>query len=280
MDLAIAFQSMFLLLFGLSMVGLGLFTTYFGAGKSRIIGGLLLAIGIVVLAIFYVMAADHWEMDDISDSFLGVVGITLGGGVSFGLVIALMMIIKENEPEIPGLDDWEKELAEEKTEDAKSEDAEDTQSEPSEEGTEPAPEEGSQPEGEEPQPLTEEPAAASEEGPVEDEEPTEPAPPTDDDMSEFLREKEENKIVKEDWEKVGPDGAPEEVPPEGYSPDEEPEDDGTPEDAPEELPEDPEEEPEPPAPAPDIENDPYSEPAATPEEVPEGDEPVEKKEGE
>ena len=65
MDLYVAFMSMFLLGFGIAALGLGIFTTYFGAGKSRAIGVILGLIGIVVLMIFYGMTIDHfgygWE---------------------------------------------------------------------------------------------------------------------------------------------------------------------------------------------------------------------------
>ena len=60
MDLYVAFISMFLLAFGITALGLGIFSTYFGAGKSRIIGFLLSGIGVIVLLIFYGMTIDHF----------------------------------------------------------------------------------------------------------------------------------------------------------------------------------------------------------------------------
>jgi len=199
-DLYVAFLSMFLLAFGLSALGLGAFTTYFGAGKSRIIGMILTLIGIVVLLIFYFMTIDYfgydWESEDVFNAFLIVIGIIIGAAVSFGLVIGLMMVIKEPEPEIPGIEDWEKGLS--KMEDEKPE-----EEKKPEEGVEKVDEEPAvEPEGD----ADKEPEEVQPEEPAPEEEPT-------DDMSEFLKDKEEKKIVKEDWEKVGEGGEVEE--PEG-----------------------------------------------------------------
>ena len=106
MDLIVAFISMFLLAFGITALGLGLFSTYFGAGKSRAIGVILALIGIVVLLIFYLMTIDHfgygWVQDDVSDSFLGVIGMLIGIVLSIVVVIGLMVVIKEDEPAVPG----------------------------------------------------------------------------------------------------------------------------------------------------------------------------------
>jgi len=213
--LQVAFASMFLLAFGLSAFGLGLFTTYFGAGKSRMIGVILTLIGIVVLLIFYLMAIDHfgygWASDDVKDSFLGVLGITIGGILSFALVIILMMIIKEPEPEIPGIEDWEKELAAmdtDKPEEEKEPKAEGEESEekgPSEDVPEPEGE-GDEGAGETKEADEGEKDSDEADGSV-GEEPT-------DAMAAFLKDKEEKKIVKEEWEKVDDEAsitAPEET---------------------------------------------------------------------
>ena len=101
MDLYVAFWSMFLLSLGLISLGLGLFTAYFGAGKSKIIGTILTIIGIFVLLILYLMTIDHWgygwDSDDVKDSFLGLVGILLGISASLALIVALMMVLKEKD---------------------------------------------------------------------------------------------------------------------------------------------------------------------------------------
>jgi hypothetical protein len=303
MDLAVAFVSMFLLAFGLAALGLGLFTMYFGAGKSRIIGVILGLIGLVVLVIFYLLTIDHfghgWLSEDVSDSFMGVLGITIGGIASFGLIICLMMFIKEPEPEIPGLEDWEKELSEmedkpgdgdkeDKPADGEPEgipgdaDKEDTPDSPdAEEGMQdeiPSPEEIPEPETPDDGDSVDE-TKADEEPQVDDE--------PKDEMSEFLREKEENKIVKEDWEKVEDEPSPEDDAGES-EPSEEPVESGP---AEEEIPEEPEPtDPEPPFPS--EEEIPEEPPAPVEEEIPDepelseeeppapAEEEIEKKEGE
>ncbi|MCK4613260.1 MAG: hypothetical protein KAU14_00530, partial [Thermoplasmata archaeon] len=199
MDLAVAFESMFLLAFGLTGLGLGLFTAYFGAGKSRIIGVILALIGIVVLALFYLMTVDYfgydWGTEDVTDSFLGLIGIILGGLVAIGLIVGLMMVIKEKEAELPGMEDWEKGLEEPKVEEEKPEEA------PSEEvpGAAPAPEEEKELEEKEEEPVPEE--------------------VPEDEMEEYLRMKEEKTVV-EDWEKVKEEEK-EEAPEEPPAPEEE-----------------------------------------------------------
>lgn len=202
MDLYVAFASMFLLSFGIVALGLGIFTTYFGAGKSRVIGVILSLIGVVVLLIFYLMTIDHfgygWMEDDVYDSFLGVVGMLIGAILSIVLVIGLMMVIKEDEPEIPGIEDWEKELEQDDSPDVKSEDAKEGEDESVAEGEkigivpDKKHTECDEPSGDSTgKPAPEEPGAE---------------PESKDEMSEFLRDKEEKKIVKEDWEKVDEDG--------------------------------------------------------------------------
>ena len=47
------FISMLLLVFAIGTMIAGLFTIYFGSGRSRTIGGMLFLIGIIMAAIFY-----------------------------------------------------------------------------------------------------------------------------------------------------------------------------------------------------------------------------------
>ena len=203
MDLYVAFMSMVLLGFGIAALGLGIFTTYFGAGKSRAIGVILGLIGIVVLMIFYGMTIDHfgygWVQDDVSDSFLGVIGMLIGVVLSIVLVIGLMMVIKEDEPEVPGIDDWKKDLEVDDSEDMKTGDDEEVV-----DGSEIKDEEdGIGPDDMDA--VSDDPIADETEEEAPGEEPADDPGP-EDDMSDFLKDKEEKKIVKEDWEKVDEDG--------------------------------------------------------------------------
>ena len=207
MDIAVAFYSMFLLAFGLSALGLGIFTSYFGAGKSRVIGVILTLIGVLVIGAFYIMTMDHWVCEDVKDSFLGVIGITLGAALSMGLIVGFMMLIKEEETEIPDVENPEKELkpAGDETKEDKNEEEKPSGEEEIKEST------GNQPEQEEIPGISSKEEGTVPEGaeePVGEYEPVgglagdSPEEIPDDEMSEYLREKEKKKIVKEDWEKV------------------------------------------------------------------------------
>jgi len=96
---------MFLLFFGLVSLGMGGFTTFFGAGKSRVIGLILLALGAVFLAILYVLVADDKIMGDTTTgAFLSVLAAVVGLGVAVGIVIIPMMLSsKETIDEIESL---------------------------------------------------------------------------------------------------------------------------------------------------------------------------------
>lgn len=85
--------------FGLGTLGAGLFTAYFGAGKSRTIGFTLSVVGILVLLLFAVLT---WSLvDAIQPAFnnadvvyglAGVLGAGVGGIIS--LVVFLVSIMK------------------------------------------------------------------------------------------------------------------------------------------------------------------------------------------
>ncbi|MDH4123915.1 MAG: hypothetical protein OEV21_07530 [Thermoplasmata archaeon] len=66
---AIGFLTILLMVFALMMVLAGIFTAYFGSGKSRMIGILLLVVGLVIGIIWAVLAG----MTDIIDIELGTV---------------------------------------------------------------------------------------------------------------------------------------------------------------------------------------------------------------
>ena len=103
------FLGMFLLFLGLVSLGMGGFTTYFGAGKSRVIGLILLALGAVFLAILYVLVADedlslHIDGCVTTGAFLSVLAAAVGLGVAVGIVIIPMMLgSKETIDEIESL---------------------------------------------------------------------------------------------------------------------------------------------------------------------------------
>lgn len=78
--------------FAIISLGAGIFTTYFGSGKSRIIGVSLLIIGIVVLAIgvFAVNERALWAI--LWKGVIGLLGLIVGGAIA--VVIFLFSIMK------------------------------------------------------------------------------------------------------------------------------------------------------------------------------------------
>ena len=92
------FLSMMTLVFAFASMLAGIFTAYFGSGKSRIVGGILVVIGLLVFVIFLYGAG-------ILDSFMGmpdgllnfqhtvVQGIVAIFGAIIGAAIALVIFL-------------------------------------------------------------------------------------------------------------------------------------------------------------------------------------------
>ena len=88
--LSIEFLSIVLMVFALMMVLAGIFTSYFGSGKSRLIGIVLLVVGLVI-GILWTVLAGMTTMIDVQlesviwDAFLtilaGLIGILAAVGV-------------------------------------------------------------------------------------------------------------------------------------------------------------------------------------------------------
>ncbi|MGC9385023.1 MAG: hypothetical protein ACP5D6_10525, partial [Kosmotogaceae bacterium] len=82
------FLSMLTLVFAIASIIAGLFTAYFGSGKSRVVGGILIVIGLLVFGIF--MWGAGWlsgmisrptgalEFTQIADSIIAIVGAIIG----------------------------------------------------------------------------------------------------------------------------------------------------------------------------------------------------------
>lgn len=94
------FTSLLLASFALSLLGSGLFTAYFGAGKSRRIGfglavvGLLAALAFVVLTfeLFPEVVQSPWTLNDILLGLAGVAGAVVGSIV--GTLVFLGSIVR------------------------------------------------------------------------------------------------------------------------------------------------------------------------------------------
>lgn len=99
MTLAV-FESLLLASFAATTLGTGLFTAYFGAGKSRRIGFGLVIVGLlagfvfiaITLNIFPELVKSPWSGEDLLVGLAGVGGALLGGLV--GLLLFLGSIVR------------------------------------------------------------------------------------------------------------------------------------------------------------------------------------------
>jgi len=86
------FLSMLMLVFAIASVIAGLFTAYFGSGKSKAVGALLIILGLLVFILF-LWGAGVLQIGAVPDliDFTGVVinGIVAVAGALLGALIAL-----------------------------------------------------------------------------------------------------------------------------------------------------------------------------------------------
>ena len=94
------FVPMLIVGIGIALLATGLFTSYFGAGKSQKIGFALLFFGIVILALVYLVTFggvdaipdDTFEEDEFNEALTS--GIAALGGVIAGMFIILFVLMK------------------------------------------------------------------------------------------------------------------------------------------------------------------------------------------
>ena len=92
------FLTVLILVFALFMLLAGIFTAYFGSGKSRMIGVALLVIGLVVGLLWVVMSLDSVDIikvDHLSkviwDAFLYILAGVLGALAAIGVFLVAIM---------------------------------------------------------------------------------------------------------------------------------------------------------------------------------------------
>lgn len=85
------FLSMLMLVFAVASIIAGIFTAYFGSGKSRAVGAILIIIGLIVGVLFLWFAGVLSFMGDAPYSFAGYVinGVVAVIGAIIGALIAL-----------------------------------------------------------------------------------------------------------------------------------------------------------------------------------------------
>jgi hypothetical protein len=91
------FLTVLILIFALFMLLAGVFTAYFGSGKSRMIGVILLVIGLVVGILWVVMGLDSVEIIDVNlskvvwDAFLYILAGLIGALAAVGVFLVAIM---------------------------------------------------------------------------------------------------------------------------------------------------------------------------------------------
>ncbi|MGB2582509.1 MAG: hypothetical protein WBD03_08610 [Thermoplasmata archaeon] len=93
----LGFLTVVILVFALFMLLAGIFTAYFGSGKSRMIGAALLAIGLIVGVLWIVMGLDSVEIIDVNmskviwDAFLYILAGVIGALAAIGVFLLAIM---------------------------------------------------------------------------------------------------------------------------------------------------------------------------------------------
>lgn len=90
------FLTVLLLTFGLFMLLAGAFTAYFGSGKSRMIGVVLLVVGLVV-AVLWIYLSGFSDMVGVNlsvviwDAFLNIIAAVIGALIAIGVFLLAIM---------------------------------------------------------------------------------------------------------------------------------------------------------------------------------------------
>ena len=90
------FLTVLLLTFGQFMILAGAFTAYFGSGKSRMIGVVLLVVGLVV-AVLWIYLSGFSDMVGVNlsvviwDAFLNIIAAVIGALIAIGVFLLAIM---------------------------------------------------------------------------------------------------------------------------------------------------------------------------------------------
>ena len=101
MDIVNQFLSMLTLVFAIASIIAGIFTAYFGSGKSRAVGAILIVIGLIVFIIFLYGAGLLGFMgepsgflnfkDTIVQGVIAILGAIVGAGIALGIFLLAIM---------------------------------------------------------------------------------------------------------------------------------------------------------------------------------------------
>jgi len=91
------FLTVLIMVFALFMLLAGIFTAYFGSGKSRMIGVALLVIGLVVGILWVVMGMDSVNMIKVDlssviwNAFVYIIAAVIGALIAIGVFLLAIM---------------------------------------------------------------------------------------------------------------------------------------------------------------------------------------------
>ncbi len=97
------FMSMLTLVFAIASIIAGVFTAYFGSGRSRAVGGILVVIGLLVFVVF--MYGAGWlsgmlgtpsigllQFNNlIASGIVAIIGAVVGAGIALGIFLLAIM---------------------------------------------------------------------------------------------------------------------------------------------------------------------------------------------
>jgi hypothetical protein len=101
-DMVSQFLSMLTLVFAIASIIAGIFTAYFGSGKSRAVGGILIVIGILVFVIFLyganllsgILGAPEGILNfqgTVIQGVVAIVGAVVGAAIALGIFLLAIM---------------------------------------------------------------------------------------------------------------------------------------------------------------------------------------------
>ena len=101
MDIVSQFLSMLTLVFAIASIIAGIFTAYFGSGKSRAVGAILIVIGLIVFIVFLYgagllgfMGTPGGILDfqgTIVQGVIAILGAVVGAGIALGIFLLAIM---------------------------------------------------------------------------------------------------------------------------------------------------------------------------------------------
>ena len=100
MDIVAQFLSMLTLVFAIASIIAGAFTAYFGSGKSRAVGAILIIIGLIIFGVFLYGAGLIGSVSagsilnfkgTIIQGIVAIVGALVGAGIALGIFLLAIM---------------------------------------------------------------------------------------------------------------------------------------------------------------------------------------------